>query len=48
MNAGLLLPPAAQGKYDVSRQITLTAGPRNAEGAEPIGFPEAAGLLDAV
>jgi len=35
INAGLLLPPAAQGKYDVSRQIALTADPRNAEGAEP-------------
>jgi len=44
MNAGLLLPPAAQGKYDVSRQIGFTADPRNAETTEP---SEVFRLLDA-
>jgi hypothetical protein len=37
MNAGLLLPPAAQGKEDVSRalEVGVTTHSRNAENAEP-------------
>ncbi|MDY7109726.1 MAG: hypothetical protein SYC29_13910, partial [Planctomycetota bacterium] len=49
MNAGLLLPPAAQGKYDVSRALEggFTADPRNAEPPAIAEAPEVIRLLDA-
>jgi hypothetical protein len=41
MNAGLLLPPAAQGKYDVSRALERRLDAADAES------PDAIRLLDA-
>ena len=47
MNSGALLPPAAQGKYDVSRQIGFTADPRSAEPPESAEPPGVMRLLEA-